>query len=230
MKQGKSIHVVAAIPSHGAHWPVPFATSLMRLVRNVGNYPIPGVRELRLTTNVVSGSMLAHNREQLLRTAEQKGAHYVLWLDSDMKFPADTLHHLLRWGQPFVAAQGVTKQIPASPVAQRLDGTPLVTREDERGLREVRQVGLAVALVSVRHANQMSKPRFDMPFVPEKDAPMGEDVFFCRKWAEETGEKIFVDVGLSWQIGHVGSYTYEMKDVTVDTVVRRVSPFKRVVG
>lgn len=193
-----------------------FAMCLLGMATKFQHYPVEWVKSLRLSTNVVSGSMLAHNREMLVKGAIKKGADYMLWLDTDMRFPRDTLAHLLRWRKPFVAAMGVTKEIPASPVALVSAEGRLELQPEDRGLREVLHCGLAVALIETKYVKRMSIPRFEMPWEPTADAPMGEDVYFCRKWHKEVKEPIYVDTGLSTQIGHMGTYAYGIKDTELN--------------
>ena len=49
-------------------------------------------------------SSVAKNREWLSNEAEKIGADWLLWLDSDQTFPADTLLRLLAHGLPLVGA------------------------------------------------------------------------------------------------------------------------------
>jgi hypothetical protein len=122
------------------------------------------------------------------------------------------MSRLVAWNVPFVAAQGVTKQRPADPVAIGMDGKR-VLHNRETGLVEVEHVGMAVALVKVSWLKKMSMPRFEMPYEPSVGAPMGEDVYFCRKWKKEVKQKIFIDKKLSWEIGHLGTYEFGLEDV-----------------
>lgn len=214
----RDVHVMIAVPTHGGMWHTGFAMSLIGMLTKYSSFPVPWIKSLRISTNVITGSMLCYNRDQLAKNAIKANADFILCLDSDMTFPADTLSHLLRHQVPFVAAQGVTKRIPATPVAMMNGDERLLTEQDEKGLREVDHVGMAVALVEVKYLKRMTVPLFESPYVPDRHAPMGEDVYFCRKWKEQVGLPIYVDIGLSWHIGHIGSYTYTMKDVDLSNV------------
>ena len=154
--------------------------------------------------------MLSQVRQSLLRaTLAKTEATHMLWLDSDMKFPPDTLHRLLLHGKKFVAAQGVTKKIPAEPVAQALDGTRCFSDPEKSGLEEVRHVGLAVALLRViQGLRVMQPPHFTMDWIEERSAYAGEDVFFCHRLRSELDMKLYVDHDLSREIGHIGTLEY----------------------
>ena len=41
------------------------------------------------------GTLIFHQREKLAKTALDAGAEAILWIDSDMRFPSDTLERLL---------------------------------------------------------------------------------------------------------------------------------------
>src|SRR5687768_2204965 len=49
-------------------------------------------------------SILSHARNVLARDALQRGCDWLLWIDSDMRFPPDTLARLLAHGEAMVGA------------------------------------------------------------------------------------------------------------------------------
>src|SRR6185295_3395538 len=53
---------------------------------------------------MAESSGIARNREHLVGEAQAWGAEWILWLDSDQTFPADTLLRLVSLGQPLVGA------------------------------------------------------------------------------------------------------------------------------
>ena len=206
----EKIHVAICIPS-GAEWSAEFGLSLATMCSHFYQYRVGDAKGQKLSLLNTRGSMLSENRQSLLRNAFEKleGVTHVLWLDDDMKFPPDTLHRLLLAGKDFVAAQGVTKQIPAEPVAQSLDGTRCYSDPHKKGLEEVHHVGLAVALLRLTEGvRQMKPPHFNMEWIEGKNAYAGEDVFFCHRLRDELGMKLFVDHSLSRQVGHYGSLEY----------------------
>lgn len=72
-----------------------------------------------LDTHVImdTSTVLLTQRERLALEARNTGADYMLWLDSDMAFPATTALRLLSHNEPVVAANYVRRQLPAKGVA-----------------------------------------------------------------------------------------------------------------
>jgi len=205
--------VAVCIPSGGT-WNADFGFCLGKLLLKAWRYPIPGVNELLITMIQSKGSMLSQNRERLWVRALEAGVTHVLFLDTDMVFPEDTISRLAKWRKPFVAAAGVVKRREEARVAARGVGKEeVVWRKGSKGLVEVAHVGLAVALIDLEIGMRMSAPRFKMEWVEEEGAYMGEDVWFCRKWREEVGERIWVDKGLSEWVRHMGTYPYGLREV-----------------
>ena len=211
--EGETINVAIAIPSGG--WcPPQFAISLADMCAHYSKFRVGKAAQQTVGFFSTRSSMLAHNRETLLKNVlrDEEKTH-ILWLDDDMTFPADTLHRLLLHGEDFVAAQGVTKAIPAEPTAKNMQGTRCFSDPHKVGIEEVMHVGLAVALMRITpELREMSRPRFQMRWNPALGADCGEDVFFCHRLKDELGWRLYVDHDLSRQIGHVGTleYTHEL--------------------
>jgi hypothetical protein len=155
--------------------------------------------------------MLSQIRESLLRAALRAGATHILWLDTDMRFPSDTLRRLLSHSKAFVAANCVTKAVPAEPTAKTLYGSPVYTDKNSVGLEKVGHVGLAVALLQTQHLKRLVPPNFPMEWQKDAQAYAGEDGYFCRKWREATGLQIYIDHDLSRKVGHIGTFTFTYK-------------------
>jgi hypothetical protein len=63
------------------------------------------------------GTMIFAQRIKLAHYCLEQRCDYILWLDTDMRFPRDTLLMLLAHQRDIVAANYVTREIPAAPVA-----------------------------------------------------------------------------------------------------------------
>jgi len=197
------INVAICVPSLG-HWEADFGVSLASLCLR-----------MKCPTMVLNtrGSMLPTNRETLVRIALEKKATHLLFLDSDMHFPPSVFGVLNHWDKDFVAANCVTKRIPAEPTAKGLDGNPVYSDPRKIGLEEVQHVGLAVALIKAKALKGLSPPLFDMEWRNETGTHDGEDVYLCKKLRKEKGIKLWVDHELSRQIRHVGSFAYSHRYV-----------------
>ena len=69
-----------------------------------------------------------------------------------------------------------------------------------------------VKLISTRALRALAEPWFEMPYLPERQEFLGEDVYFCHK-AIVAGFDIWIDHDLSKEVQHVGRYGYSMQDV-----------------
>ena len=64
-----------------------------------------------------ASTILLTQRERLATEAVNLGADYILWLDSDMVFPATTAVRLMSHNEPIVAANYIRRQVPHKGVA-----------------------------------------------------------------------------------------------------------------
>lgn len=156
----------------------------------------------------IEGSMLCEQRERIVRQALRvKELTHLLFVDSDMKFPMNTIHRLLAHDKDFVAANCTTRREPVQAVAHDLAGERLLS-VGKKGLQEVQHVGLAVALLRLEPLKRLRPPLFLMDWVPDLKTYSGEDVYFTQK-LRELGMQIWVDHDLSLEVGHVGTKVYD---------------------
>lgn len=164
-------------------------------------------------------SVLPTARNHLVRDACVTGAHYLLFLDSDMRFPADTLLRLLSHRQDVVAANCVLRAFPTRATAWA-DGAHVFTEAGSTGLEEVESIGTAVMLIDTKVFQTVEPPFFFFePRPDDKLSFLGEDQYFCRK-VREAGFKVWIDHDLSRFVAHVGTlaYTHEMAVACRDRV------------
>ena len=64
----------------------------------------------KLDILMVSGTLIADQRMKLVRMALDGGADYLLFLDSDMRFPSHVVNQLLKRDLPIVAANYATRR------------------------------------------------------------------------------------------------------------------------
>lgn len=180
--------------------------------------PIP----VELETFMVSSSMLTESRHRLVAEALAWEADYMLCLDADHTFPADTLVRLLGHSLPVVGCNYPRRFAPTAPTAAIDSGDEDGTRhllyttleKAESGLvEECAHLGFGVLLLDMRtfdalqihaevHGDGNFLPLFKFEPTENKIGMIGEDVFFFRKLAE-AGIKPFVDHRLSWEVGHL---------------------------
>jgi hypothetical protein len=202
--------IAVGVPSHGA-WEPGFGLSLANMLVHCGTGGHGDPFEIQVFN--AHGCVLPEVRTLLVAEAVRWQATHLLFLDSDMRFPATTLRSLLRHGAMVVGANYVRRGLPTFPTAylpggdRGRDGV-LWTEPGDQGLVEVAHVGTGVMLIDMRLFDCLDLPFFD--FVAPGDPGQGwqtDDVYFCRK-VREAGIPIFCDQLLSQGIGHIGRMTF----------------------
>ena len=143
-------------------------------------------------------SIVPLGRNQCVAAAQTVKASHLLFLDSDMIFPADTLKKLLAHDKPVVGATYARRVPPFHALT--------VTEEGEHahitsGLRRVRLLPTGCMLIRMSVFNSLPKPWFNL--TAEGDQLRGEDYYFCEQ-LRATGFEIWCDGDLSVQLGHIG--------------------------
>ena len=144
-------------------------------------------------------------REFVLRKAVELQATHMLWLDTDMEFPADTAIRLAAHGKSVVACNCVMKTPDVRFTAWKHGGM-VFSDKTAAGLEVVEHVGMAVMLMRTDLVADMPAPWFRHQ-LNEAGEDVGEDVVFCRK-LRAAGHSIYIDHDLSKEIGHIGQYSY----------------------
>lgn len=208
MRPQKKIFV--CIPCHD-RWVLGFGFDLAHLVGHfVGNPyqrdaedPLPA-----LAIHYCMTTILPDGRQKLVELAKEQGATHILWLDSDMRFPKETLHMLLAHDKAIVGCNYMARRLPHMMTARK-DGAPLISTPDDHGLAEVEHMGFGVLLTAIEVFDGPG-PHFAFGWMKNAEGklqPIGEDVFFCRN-ARKAGHQIWVDQDLSRAIGHCGEFTF----------------------
>lgn len=178
--------------------------------------------EVNLTTS--AGTLICDQRNNLAKATLEEGCEWLLFVDSDMRFPSDTLLRLLSRNAPIVTCNYSTRRAPAEPVAFRHFGTceKLYTDPESEGVEACSANGLGVALIHRSVFEKMEKPWFYIPYIPASDGHWGEDVWFCNQ-ARKAGFDVLVDHDLSKEVRHIGIREYDYIDAAAmkDEVVAK---------
>lgn len=192
------------VPSTGTWIGETGAAIAMLMAVTVAKAP---AQNLMLGIHTCESSMLPLSRTILIKEAIAKGATHVLFVDSDMDFPADAAVRLLSHGKPLVGVNYIRKKKPYTPVTIGLDGKPLYTREGSSGLEEVKHTGFGLFLIDTRVFADAPEPWFPMGWSSDRNAYVGEDTFFFALM-RKMGFPVYIDHDLSRQIGHIGLGTW----------------------
>lgn len=161
-----------------------------------------------------ASTVLLTQRERLATEALNLGSEYVLWLDSDMVFPATTAVRLMAHNEDIVCGNYVRRQKPCYGVAYKTIGNwqdPLsFDIQDE--LVEVEGIGMGCVLMRTEIFKEIPKPWFEFTWTPESNDFLGEDMTFWQK-VNKAGYKIKVDTLLSRELRHLGTYAFGHNDL-----------------
>ena len=165
--------------------------------------------ETEVTPHFCIGTLIVNQRDQLAEMALAAGSTHILWLDSDMMFPPDTVQRLLAHDAPIVAGNYVTRQYPHKTVAytHMHDWRSYVINTGKQDPISVAAVGMGCMLVNTAVIREMPRPRFQTMWIPETDDHMGEDFYFCSR-AKELGFDILIDDALSCDLQHLGTVSF----------------------
>lgn len=144
------------------------------------------------------GSMVGNQRQAMIAGAMSNGASHVLMIDSDMRFPPDTVEQLLAHDVDIVGANYVARGGQEN-TARYSDGA-YVPSKGRTGLEPVHVVGCGVVLIARRVFEAVPSPWFSTPW--DEDQHVSEDVFFCSR-AAKAGFQAYVDHDLSHRVKHI---------------------------
>jgi hypothetical protein len=133
---------------------------------------------------------------------------HILWIDSDMTFPANGLERLLGHDKDIVGAFYNRRTHPYSTVGH------LIGRADvsKGGLHPADVMPHGFVLVRRDVYTRLSPPWYSESYDPkfrsesDPDGTVGEDVSFSRK-VIESGIEMWCDADLTYEIGHIGEIT-----------------------
>jgi len=163
-----------------------------------------------------NGSLVYNSRTYLVNYALEHGFTHIMWIDSDMTFPSDTLLRLFKHDLDIVSCICYSRQGNHSPCAymsvRKGDKThsgsltPIDIKDDMPELIEVDGCGAAMMLVKTDVYKKVGK-RFHEWYEPKWN--LGEDLSFTER-AKKCGFKIWCDTTID--IGHIGSAVYGRGD------------------
>lgn len=144
-------------------------------------------------------SMIGKACSMIVEGAMKVKAEYIFWIDSDMTFPADTLHRLLAHQRDIVGVPYLKRTAPYETLAVPLDGPG-----DYEGLIEVEVMALGLSLTRTSVFETIPRPYW-RHFVDETlGIEKGPDVVLCHM-LRERGFKIWADTELAKEVGHIGT-------------------------
>ena len=203
-KIDKNVRVAICVPVRD-NVTAGFSYSLAMLMKKCGE------TNLKISLHYNIGSEVAMQRQQLVIEALETNPTHILWLDSDMKFPADILTRLLTHGKDIVACNYSTRVEPLYPVAFTSEGDLEDRLYNKTGISNVFAVGLGCMLVNTNVFKEIESPYFCVEWNEDYTNLVGEDIYFCKK-LKDKGYDILIDNEASQMIAHIGTKNYKLED------------------
>ena len=165
---------------------------------------------------VVKNTLIHVARNVIAGNAVKAGFDRVMWFDSDMSFPPDTLLKLsadMDQGMEFVTGLYFTRSKEIKPVIyselwwekteKGVDVGAGSAYDYPEGIMEIAGAGFGCCLTSVDLIRRVGD-RFGSPFNPLQG--FGEDLSFCHR-VIQIGGKMYADTSV--KCGHVGQFVYD---------------------
>ncbi len=194
-------HVAICIPS-GEMVHADFMLSLIHLVQQTR------VSGHRVSVVNSKSSLITQGRNLAVNAALEARAEWLLFLDSDMTFPADTVSRLLAHQQPLVGATYPRKGLPLGFIGNRPDGSAFSLQE--AGLIEAGRLPTGCLLIRSSVFASLKAPFFRCSYDEESGEVLSEDFWFSER-VRSLGFQLWCDLDLSRLIAHLGIYRYAMK-------------------
>lgn len=207
MIQGKPIAVAIAIPAQDT-----VKTMFMYDVARMMVHTSVNAPQVKLHLLVARGSLIMRQRHDLATTVLEQSPDttHILWLDTDMRFPKDTLLRLLSHNVEVVLG-GYTERKPPFKPAVFVDSRDFTKRAwptaEATGLLQIVAAGFGCVLTRVDVFQQMKVPYFHVGWSPDVKTFLGEDVYFFLQLAK-LGIPAWLDQDLTKEIAHTGDFEY----------------------
>ena len=169
------------------------------------------------TLFISPGTLIANQRHELVKNAQEWEATHVMFIDSDMTF--DPLHvlRLLDFDEAIVGAAYSKRVEPLIVTAwteiDNWDSWVDPTLQTESHIK-VEAMGLGFCLIKIEVFEELNLPLFQLGFYDGQYT--GEDIEFFRK-CNDYEIDIWLDVATTCELGHVGIKNYKVDDdIVVD--------------
>ena len=156
-----------------------------------------------------ASTILINQRESLIKQAIEVGSEWVLWLDSDMMFPPSVLMRLLAHNEDLVGCNYMKRSYPFKTVAftDTSDWENWIPIQYSNELVEAEAVGMGCVLMKTALFKELQKPYFEYTYQPKTEDWGGEDFTLFKKF-NKLGHKLKIDMNLSNEIYHIGTFAY----------------------
>jgi hypothetical protein len=158
------------------------------------------------------GTLIANQRHELVVAAKEWGATHVMFIDSDIVFKPSHVIELINFNEPIVGAAYSKRLEPVIPTAwHSIDNWDTYVRLREQTDSHIRVEAMALGFCLIRTDifDTLSLPWFILGF--NNGQYTGEDIEFFKK-CKEFNVPVWLDVKVSFEIGHLGLKEFKNAD------------------
>lgn len=156
-------------------------------------------REVKVSLWCQKGSIIMDARNACVEKALEIEATHILFLDSDMTFPPDTLQRLAAHQKDIVGATYIRRVPPYN-----LLGSP-ARETTASALRLMATMPFGCILLKTKVFEKLTRPYFR--YITTENGTISEDEWFCIQ-AGEVGLQVWCDPALTGLLGHIGTHIY----------------------
>lgn len=165
---------------------------------------IPGVR---IRFDIRTGCYIHDSRNKLVDKAITSGSDYLMFIDSDIAFPAGAIEQLMRKDKDVIGGHYYKRQLPKTSAALIEENGRLVIPSESKlssgGVIQVFAAPTGFLLIKTSVFRRIKTPWFW--FGEYRGQILGEDAWFCKQ-CYEAGIPIYIDTSIP--IKHIGNYLY----------------------
>jgi hypothetical protein len=195
-------HVAICIPS-GDMVHTDFMLSLIHVMQKAR------MTGFRISVVNSKASIVAIGRNLAVKAGRETRAEWLLFLDSDMIFPAETIERLISHGRDVVGATYPRKILPLAFIGNRLDGVPFSLAD--KGVIEATRLPAGCLLIKRDIFDRMQEPFFRCGYDEKSGEILGEDFWFSDR-VRALGYSLWCDMELSLHVEHIGSYRFNLHE------------------
>ncbi len=150
---------------------------------------------------IYKGCDIVSARTWLVQQAIKNGATHLLFVDTDMHFPPDTIQKLVAHKKEIVSVDYNRRKFPLESVLTQLTES----EASETNLYRVAVAGTGLMLIDLSIFDKIGKPWFSFGRGSEGQLTLGEDAWLCYT-ARDAGYDVWVDPTI--RVGHIGEFTF----------------------
>lgn len=173
-----------------------------------------GARDHRQGVVMAHSSIVAHGRSNCVAGMYQIQADYLMFIDSDMMFPPNTIDRLLKHEKDIVGCTYVRRGPPFDNLGHTAHD---VDRGRKSGLVEMAYIPTGMLLIKKEVFDKMKPPFFRYETDEEHGIVRGEDMVFSDM-VRSLGFKMWCDLDLSKELRHIYTYMLSPEDPTTRKV------------